>query len=134
MSNAAETPAGETRCLRCGRKLTRSIGYGPRCMAKIRAAALAEARAGFTAGQQAKADELIRDGGLVPVRSTARNGTLYRAVSAEGDTTYLVTPHGCSCMAGVRGRRCYHKLAATVLGIASRRSPAAAVPARPKAA
>jgi Family of unknown function (DUF6011) len=122
----------ESRCLRpgCGRKLTsaRSIaaGYGPKCAAKIRKAQIDQARDGFTADQQAKADELIRDGGIIPVRETAHNGSLYRVVSSKGDETYLATAHGCSCMAGVRGRRCYHKLAATVLGIASKRTVAKA--------
>jgi len=118
----------ETRCLRCGRRLTATSGaaYGPKCAAKIRQAAIAEAREGFTAEQQAKADELIRDGGLVPVRATARNGNLFRAVSSKGDATYLVTAHGCGCRAGVQGRRCYHLLAARTLAIASRRSLAKA--------
>lgn len=127
MSNAASIAAKTSRCLRCGRKLTASTGaYGPVCLAKIREAALTEARADFSADQQARADELIRDGGMVPVRETARNGSLYRAVSSKGDTSYLVTPHGCGCTAGVRGRRCYHVLAARTLAVASRRSLAKA--------
>ncbi len=105
-----------------------STGYGPTCLRKIREAAVAEARADFSADQQAKADELIRDGGLVPVRETARNGSLYRAVSSKGDTSYLVTGHGCGCMAGVRGRRCYHVLAARTLALTGRR-PAVKAPA-----
>ena len=127
-----ETHGHEARCLnpRCGRKLTSEAsiraGYGPTCLRKIRAAAIAEARAEFTTDQQAKADELIRDGALVPVGATVRNGSLYRAVSSKGDATYLVTSAGCSCMAGVRGRRCYHVLAARVLAVASRRSLAKA--------
>jgi hypothetical protein len=118
MSNTVETPATETRCLRCGRRLTVSQGYGPKCAAKIRKAQLDAARAGFTAGQQAKADELIRDGGMVPVRMTARNGMLFRAVSSRGDETYLVTATGCSCRARCA---CYHMLAARTMELASRR-------------
>jgi len=125
MSNATATPAAEARCLRCGRKI-KTGSYGPKCAAKIRQAAIAEARADFTPDQQAKAEELIRDGGLVPVRATARNGNLFRAVSSKGDATYLVTAHGCGCRAGVQGRRCYHLLAARTLAIASRRSLAKA--------
>ena len=126
------TDTHEARCLRpgCGRvlKSAKSVaaGYGPVCARKIREAALAEAREGFTEAQQAKAEELIRDGGLVPVRATARNGNLFRAVSSKGDATYLVTAHGCGCRAGVQGRRCYHLLAARTLAIASRRSLAKA--------
>ncbi len=123
MSNATDPAATESRCLRCGRKLRTSSGYGPKCAAKIRQAALAEARADFTAEQQAKASELIRDGGLVP---TARPG-VFRAVSSKGDTAYLAHACGCNCPAGLRAKRpCYHQLAARVLGIASRRSLAKA--------
>lgn len=119
MSNATATPASETRCLRCGRKLTASTGYGPTCRRKIRQAALDEARRDFTGDQQAKAAELIRDGGLVP---TNREG-VFRAVSSKGDETYLVHAAACTCPGGLRAKRpCYHTLAARILRIASRRS------------
>lgn len=110
--------ASKIRCQRCGRKIKRGP-YGEKYARMIRKAALDTARAGFTADQQAKADELIRDGGLVPVRMTARNGMLFRAVSSRGDETYLVCAAGCSCKAR---RSCYHQLGATVLGITARRS------------
>jgi hypothetical protein len=125
MNNDATTASSEAgrRCLRCGRKLTASTGaYGPKCAAKIRQAALDEARAGFTAEQQAKADELIRDGGIVP---TNRDG-VFRSVSSRGDATYLTHAAACNCKAGLQGRRCYHVLAARVLSVASRRSLAKA--------
>jgi hypothetical protein len=127
MSNAAVTAPAEHHCLRCGRKLTATVGpYGRTCARKIRAAAIAEAKADFTPEQATKADELIRDGGMVPVGATVRNGSLYRAVSSKGDEAYLCTSAGCSCKAGLRGRRCYHLLAARVLAVASRRSLATA--------
>lgn len=126
---ATATPRHEARCLRpgCGRKLTSEAsvrcGYGPVCLRKIRAAALAEAKADFTSEQQAKADELIRDGGLVP---TNREG-VYRAVSSKGDETYLAHACACNCPGGLRAKRpCYHQLAARIVGIASRRSLAKA--------
>jgi hypothetical protein len=125
MNNSAIAPAAEHRCLRpgCGRVLKAAksvaLGYGPRCATKIRAAALAEARADFTADQQAKANELIRDGGIVP---TPRDG-VFQAVSSKGDETYLVHAAACNCPGGLRAKRpCYHTLAARILGIASRRS------------
>jgi hypothetical protein len=125
----SQTTCDTTRCLRpgCGRVLKSAksvaLGYGPKCAAKIRQAALAEARADFTAEQQAKADELIRDGGLVP---TARPG-VFRAVSSKGDTAYLAHACACNCPGGLRAKRpCYHQLAARVLGIASRRQLAKA--------
>jgi hypothetical protein len=119
MSTATAASAAESHCLRCGRPLRKSTGaYGPRCAVKVRQAAIAEARADFSASQQAKADELIRDGGLVP---TNREG-VFRSVSSKGDATYLTHSAACTCFAGLKGRRCYHLLAARILGIASRRS------------
>ena len=113
----------ETRCLRCGRRLTASTGYGPKCAAKIRKAQLDEARADFTDDQQAKADELIRDGGIV---AHPHKG-VFMAVSSKGDATYLVHAAACNCSAGLKSKRpCYHQLAARVLGIACRRSLAKA--------
>jgi hypothetical protein len=110
--------ATETRCLRCGRKLTATKGaYGPKCAAKIRQAQLDEARADFTAEQAAKADELIRDGGIIALAPG-----LFEAVSSKGDATYATDGHSCSCPAGAKDRKCYHELAARVLAIASRRS------------
>jgi hypothetical protein len=117
-----ETPASQARCLRCGRKLTVSTGYGPTCMRKVRAAAIEQAKADFTADRQAKADELIRDGGMVP---HAHKG-VFTAVSSRGDAIYLAHSAACTCPAGIKGRRCYHVLAARVLSIASRRSLAKA--------
>lgn len=123
MSNAANlAPAAtERRCHRCGRKLTATKGaYGPKCAAKIRQAQLAEARDGFTDAQQAKADELIKDGGIILLDTG-----LYEAVSSKGDAAYATDGHSCSCPAGARDRRCYHELAARVLTIASRQRLAA---------
>jgi hypothetical protein len=126
MPSITAPAATESRCLRCGRKLTsaKSLAakYGRGCAAKIRQAAIEEVRAEFSTDQQAKADELIRDGGLVP---TNREG-VYRAVSSDGSTSYLVHAAVCNCKAGLRGKRCYHQLAARVLSIASRRSLAKA--------
>jgi hypothetical protein len=123
-------PTCETaRCLRpgCGRKLTSQAsikaGYGPTCLREIRQATINEARADFTTEQQAKADELIRDGGMIP---TNREG-VFRAVSSKGTGTYLTHAAACNCPAGLRAKRpCYHQLAARVLSIASRRSLAKA--------
>lgn len=112
-----EAHSHQARCLRCGRKLTaaRSVseGYGRGCRARIRAAAIAQAVKDFTATQVEKARELIADGGLVP---TKRPG-VYRAVSSKGDGTYLVHVSGnCACPGGLRGRACYHGIAARILG------------------
>src|ERR1700684_1803512 len=102
MNSTESTQTATRACLRCGRKLTASTGaYGPKCAAKVRAAALAEVKADFSASQQAKADELIRDGGLVP---TNREG-VYRAVSSDGTGSYMVAAQVCNCHAGLKGRR-----------------------------
>jgi Family of unknown function (DUF6011) len=125
----SQTTCGTVRCLRpgCGRVLKSAksvaLGYGPKCAAKIRAAAIEEARRDFTAEQQDKAAELIRDGGIVP---SPREG-VFQAVSGKGDATYLVHAAACNCPGGLRAKRpCYHSLAARILGIASRRSLAKA--------
>jgi hypothetical protein len=100
------------RCLRCGRILRVSVGYGPVCRAKIRLAMINEAVKGFAAAAVDKARELIADGGLVP---TSRPG-VFRSVSSKGDgTTYLTHSAACNCPAGLRGRQCYHLAAARIL-------------------
>lgn len=124
--NSTET-SHEARCLRpgCGRKLTSEAsvkaGYGPVCLRKIRAAAIAEAKADFTEAQQAKAAELIADGGIVALAPG-----LFEVVSSNGTDRYATDGASCSCKAGAKDVRCYHLLAARVLGIASRRSLAKA--------
>jgi hypothetical protein len=123
MHLATTEAAAENRCQRCGRRMNRAVPYGPKCAAKIRKAQLDEARADFTGDQQAKADELIRDGGIV---AHPHKG-VFMAVSSKGDATYLVHAAACNCSAGLKSKRpCYHQLAARVLGIASRRSLAKA--------
>ena len=123
MASTENTAQHEARCLApgCGRKLTSAksvaAGYGRACLRKISQAQLDEAREGFTADQQAKADELIRDGGIL-----AQAPGLYVAVSGKGDAHYATDGRSCTCAAGARDRRCYHQLAARVLAIASRRS------------
>lgn len=118
MSNPIEIPAAEHRCLRCGRPMKSAQPYGRTCARKIREAALAEARADFSASQQAMADELIRDGGIVP---TNREG-VFRSVSSAGDATYLTHSAACTCHAGLKGRRCYHLLAVRILVLSARPS------------
>jgi hypothetical protein len=117
---STKTTGQENHCLRCGRKLTKSTGFGPTCARKIRAAAVEAAKADFTEAQAEKAAELIADGGI-----TLQAPGLYVAVSSKGDTTYATDGHSCTCPAGAKDRRCYHELAAVILTIASR--PAAAL-------
>jgi hypothetical protein len=109
------TEAPTANCLRCGRTLRSaksvSRSYGAWCAAKIRAAAIAEAVRGFAAAQVEKARELIELGGLVPLR-----GRVFRTIGSDGTTAYLTASTGhCNCPAGLRGRACYHGLAARMV-------------------
>lgn len=138
--SSTETHEHEVRCLRpgCGRKLTseasKRLGYGPVCARKIRQAAIAEAKADFTPEQCDKADDMIRDGGMVP---TGRKG-VFTAASSEGDgTTYKTHAAACTCPNGLRCSRavpeqrtrrngrvvtvrpCYHILVARIIRASS---------------
>ncbi|WP_374058230.1 DUF6011 domain-containing protein [Marinitenerispora sediminis] len=109
-----------TRCRYCNRKLrsARSIalGYGPTCRAK----ALKEARARVIAQHRPttvdKAELLIADGGIVPLRGNR----VWRVVSTDGTATYKTHAAACTCPAGVRGRAtCYHRVAAELMALAA---------------
>jgi hypothetical protein len=101
------------RCQKCHRWLrsARSAGkpYGPRCEARVKAAALALLEAGLPVADRA-ADALL-DGALVPLRHRA----VFRSVSSDGRCTYLTHPNGCTCQAGLYDKTCYHVMAACVL-------------------
>jgi DNA-directed RNA polymerase subunit RPC12/RpoP len=110
-----------TRCTTCGRTLraAKSIaaGRGPRCQAKVRAAAKTAVVAEFKPATIAKALELIADNGIVPI--AARRLVAFRVVSSNGTGTYLTAPAGCNCPAGLKARHaCYHRVAATILAAA----------------
>ncbi|MFE2751595.1 DUF6011 domain-containing protein [Actinosynnema sp. NPDC059335] len=110
-----------TRCTSCGRTLraAKSIaaGRGPRCQAKVRAAAKAAVVAEFKPATVAKALELIADNGIVPIR--ARRVIAFRVVSSDGANRYLTAPQACNCAAGLKAKHaCYHRVAATILAAA----------------
>lgn len=111
MRNAHETPAEQNRCMRCGRKLTVSTGYGPKCQARIRAAAKAAELAEWTERQLEDAQELLEDGGVVP---TSRPG-VFRTVSTDGTEFHLTHAAACNCQAGLRSVRCYHRAAVALV-------------------
>lgn len=99
-------------CARCGRRLTAAksvaLGRGPRCERKAQAAAkVADAKP----EQVAKALELLADGGV----ETLRPGRVWLVVASNGVDTYRTAPTACTCPAGVRGRRCYHEIAVSLL-------------------
>ena len=99
-------------CQLCGRKLAKSTGaYGPKCAAKVRAAAKAADLSEYKPRQLEDARELIEDGGVVP---TARPG-VFRTVSTDGQRTYLTTTKFCTCKAGLKGSACYHRAAVVIV-------------------
>lgn len=109
---ATVTPKPSRICTRCGRKLfaPKSIvlGRGPRCERKAQAAAkVADAKP----EQVAKALELLADGGV----ETLRKGRVWLVMASNGVDTYRTAPTACTCPAGVRGRRCYHEVAVSLL-------------------
>ena len=120
MSNDVITAGNEAehRCVACGRKLTVTAGpLGEKCARKIRRALAVLAATGeYTSAQADSAAELIEDGGIVAVRETAKNGTLFHAVSSDGSTVHVLTTERCSCPAGQRGKTgCYMRMAARAL-------------------
>jgi hypothetical protein len=112
MANTEATKNHTTRCLRCGRTLKASTsvkaGYGRTCAKKIRDAARAEIAAQYKAHLVAKAEELIEQGGLIPLR-----GQIFLAVSSDGSQTYKTHRAACTCPAGIKAVHvCKHRIAA----------------------
>lgn len=118
--NATTTATHQhSNCLRCGRALrsAKSVatGYGPTCTRKVKAAAKAEVVAQYKPHQVAKAEELIEQGGLIPLR-----GNVYLAVSSDGSQTYKTHRAACTCKAGLKGLHpCKHRIAAHILSLAA---------------
>jgi hypothetical protein len=117
--NAAATTTTHTHCLRCGRALrsakSTAAGYGPTCQRKVREAAKAEIIATYKPHQIAKAEELIEQGALIPLRTG-----IYLAPSSDGERTYKAHRTACSCPAGIKGvHPCKHRIAAHILSLAA---------------
>ena len=51
---------------------------------------------------------------------TSRPG-IWTAVSSDGTTTYLVHAAACTCIAGQKGRQCWHRAAVAILTAAAQR-------------
>ena len=96
-----------TTCRRCGRHLRKSIGIGPTCARRE------AAEHTYKPIQVEKAHEVIDDHGIAatPIR-TAKGRRVYVVVSSNGADRYFATIAACTCTAGLKGRRCYHQLAA----------------------
>jgi hypothetical protein len=117
--NAAATTHQHTHCLRCGRTLTsaKSIatGYGPTCTRKVRESARAQVIATYKPAQVAKAEELIEQGGIIPLRARR----IFTIISSDGTHTYKTAAQACTCPAGIKGRFvCYHRIAAQIIAAA----------------
>jgi hypothetical protein len=117
MTKTQEAPT--TRCIRCGRTLksARSIaaGMGRTCRAKVAEAAKVIDLSVFkdTKGAATRAEQLIADAGIVPTRHAGQ----FIATSSDGTKTYTVDTidRSCTCPAGLKGRACYHLVAADII-------------------
>lgn len=61
--------------------------------------------------QVASALDLIADAAILPLGTGA-----YAAISSDGAERYTCTPGTCTCKAAENGRRCFHILAARMIG------------------
>lgn len=104
-----------SNCRRCRALLTapRSVarGIGAHC-ARLERQEQAALAAGFKPDAVEKARVLIADRGIVPIRGRR----VFRAVSSDGQRTYLTAPQACNCAAGLKSKHvCFHRVAATLL-------------------
>ncbi|MEV4287380.1 helix-turn-helix domain-containing protein [Nonomuraea bangladeshensis] len=65
------------------------------------------------------ARQAIEQRAILP--STRRPG-MWTAVSSNGTTHYLVHANACTCAAGLKGRRCWHRAAVAILTAAAHRA------------
>lgn len=108
-----KTQTTGTTCRRCHAQLrsAKSVaaGIGPVCARRARQE---RAVTGIKPNTIAKAQELIEQGGIIPVRGRR----VFRAVSSDGQRTYLTAPQACTCAAGLKSKHmCLHRTAATIL-------------------
>ncbi|MEU8275686.1 hypothetical protein ACFYOK_10905 [Microbispora bryophytorum] len=72
----------------------------------------------YSPAQRDKAVEAIEQGAIL---RTSRPG-LFTAVSSDGTTTYLVHAAACTCAAGLKSRRCWHRAAVAILSAPAERA------------
>jgi len=101
-------------CLECGRMLrsVKSIkrGRGAACQTKVNKAAKIVDLSDFKPAQVQSALDLIEDAAIVKVRPN-----VFRSVSSDGMAEYLTGKHACTCPAGKKMNKCYHRAAALIL-------------------
>ncbi|PWI16014.1 hypothetical protein DI272_18960 [Streptomyces sp. Act143] len=110
-----------TKCLKCGRRLRNSSpdGLGPKCRRKVRRARRSEELTQYKPHLVDKAEELLEQGGVIPLRDTRKN-RVYLAVSSDGLEAYRTARAACTCPAGLRGiHMCAHRIAVHILALAS---------------
>lgn len=98
-----------TRCARCNRPLRKTTGLGPVCARRARAEAT------YKQHQIDKARQLTEDGGIVDTGiRTNRRRRVFQVIASNGVDRYFTTIAACTCPAGKRGTRCYHRLSVTL--------------------
>jgi hypothetical protein len=105
------TGSEQTACKGCGRALTSAAsiarGRGRTCHRR------AVAEATYSAAQVAKAQEVVELGAIAPTgERTTRRHLVFAVVASDGVARYRTTCTACTCPAGRKARRCYHRLAA----------------------
>ncbi len=103
-----------TTCRRCRRQLRTAESVarqlGAACAKRERQEAAA---ADFKAEQVDKAAEVVELGGIVrTTRTTSAGRPVFRVITFDGIGRHLSTTEHCDCTAGLKGRRCWHILAA----------------------
>jgi hypothetical protein len=99
------TEATTSKCRRCGRKLTASVGIGPVCARKE------IVEAAYSERQVTDALEQVELGGVIPLRGRR----VFLTVGSHGETYRTAATGQCNCAAGLAGRRCYHGAAARLV-------------------
>lgn len=105
-------------CLKCRRALRNPSpdGYGPKCRVMVRKARRAAVVAQYKPHLVEKAEELIEQGALIPLRGLR----VFLAVSSDGSTAYKTHRAACTCPAGIKGAHvCKHRIAAHILSLAA---------------
>lgn len=104
-----KTEAPRITCRRChailrsAKSITR--GIGARCL-RLERQEQALASDAYKPEQIAAAIEAIEDGAVIPLR-----GRIFLVVSTNGQDIHRTTATACSCPAGIKGRRCFHRAA-----------------------
>ena len=105
-----------THCQKCGRpfRCPREYAHGRVCARRLRCAAAVLASSGRSSAAGAAED--IDDGAVVLFNPARR---IFRAVSSDGERTYVCTPDGCNCHRGLWKMHwagmCRHQIAAKIL-------------------